>query len=247
MGWQSKATQAWCSNFGRPNNLQNPTVKDVSDDEDLESFEDNNLLEHGFFFLDDESLSEEDFDSNEDEELDEDELNELIIEAKIMHFNNILFEAQAMTVKAEHEAHSEKPKCKWHYTGNSTHTWQYHAQKCQKLAATGQKFINLWFTKEKKPASTVEVPPKDCAPETTGILDDSDASEGEGSEGDNEIGASLHCLFPGMASVSFWTYNPKKRTHQVEIGIWYNIHPTPWSKKSNVSCTKGSWEAPLTA
>lgn len=90
----------------------------ASDDEDLD-FEDDNLLEHGFFFLDDESPSEdlEDFDSDEDEELDEDELNELMNEAKIKHFNDILFEAQAMAVKAEHEAHSEKPKRKQHYTG----------------------------------------------------------------------------------------------------------------------------------
>jgi hypothetical protein len=44
-------------------------------------FEDNDLLEHGFFFLDD-SPSEEDSDSDEDEELDEDELDRLIMTSR---------------------------------------------------------------------------------------------------------------------------------------------------------------------
>jgi hypothetical protein len=66
MGRQSKATKNWCSNFGKLNNPQNPSVEDASDDEDLD-FEDNDLLEHGFFFLDDvdEPPSEEDFFSSD--------------------------------------------------------------------------------------------------------------------------------------------------------------------------------------
>ena len=114
MGRHSKATKARHSNLGRLKNPQKSSVEDASDDEDLD-FEDDNLLEHGFFFLDDESPSEEDSDasdSDEDEELDEDELDGLINEAKIKHFNAILFEAQAMAVKAEHEANGEKPKHK---------------------------------------------------------------------------------------------------------------------------------------
>jgi hypothetical protein len=208
MGRQSKATQARRSNFGRPNNPQNPTVEDASDNEDSDlGFEDNNLQEHGFFILDDEFLSEEDIDSDEDEELDEDELTGLMNEEKIKQFNDILFKAQAMALKAEHEARSEKPKRKRHYTGNSTRTRQYHAQKRQKLAVTGQKFINSWFAREKIPASAAKVPPKDSALETIQISDDSDASEDEGGEGEDEIDASLHRLFPGpsKASVSFRT------------------------------------------
>jgi hypothetical protein len=87
-------------------------------------FEDDDLLDNGFFFLDEEPPSGEDSDSdsNEDKKLDEDELNGLINEVKIEHFNAILFEAQAMAVKAEHEANGEKPKWKQHYTGNSTRT-----------------------------------------------------------------------------------------------------------------------------
>lgn len=193
MGRQSKATKARLSNLGRLNNPQNPSVEDASDDEDLD-FEDNDLLEHGFFFLDD-SPSEEDSDSDKDEELDEDELDGLINEAKIEHFNAILFEAQAMAVKAEREANGEKPKRKWHYMGNSTRTQQYHAQKRWKLAATGQKLINSWFSREKKPNMLL---PKDSAPEVVEISDNSDASEGE-----DEIDACVHLLFPGTAPVSF--------------------------------------------
>ena len=193
MGRQSKATKARRSNLGRLNNPQNPSVEDASDDEDLD-FEDNDLLEHGFFFLDD-SPSEGDSDSDEDEELDEDELDGLINEAKIEHFNAILFEAQAMAVKAEREANGEKPKRKRHYMGNSTRTRQYHAQKRRQLAATGQKLINSWFSREKKPNI---LPPKDSAPEVVEISDNSDASEGE-----DEIDACVHRLFPGTAPVSF--------------------------------------------
>jgi len=69
MGWQSKATNAQHSNLGRPNNPHKPTVEDVSDDEDSDfgiDNQDGNLLEHGFFFLDEE-LSEEDLDGNRKE------------------------------------------------------------------------------------------------------------------------------------------------------------------------------------
>ena len=205
MGQQSKATKAWHSNLGWINNPQNPSVEDAFKDEDLDFEDGNNLLEHGFFFLDDESPSEEDSDSEDDKESDEDELGGLIDEAKINRFNAILSEAQAMAVKAECEANGEKPKCKWHYTGNSTCTRQYHAQKCQQIAATGQKFINTLFSKEKKPDSATELPLKDLGPETIEISDDSDASEGEESRGKDEIDASLHRLFPDIAPVSFRT------------------------------------------
>jgi len=117
MGRQSKATKARYSNLGRINNPQKP-------------------MEHGFFFLDEEPSEEglDVSDSDEDEDLDEDELDGLINEAKIEHFNAILFEAQAMAVKAEREANGERPKRKRHYTGNSNRTRQYHAQKRRQLA-----------------------------------------------------------------------------------------------------------------
>jgi hypothetical protein len=168
-------------------------------------FEDDNLLEHSFFFLDDESPSEKDSDasdSDEDEELDKDELDGLINKAKIEHFNAILFKAQAMAVKAEREANGEKPKHKRHYTGNSTRTQQYHAQKRRQLAATGQKFIKSWFSREKKPSKLL---PKDAAPEIVEISDNSDASEDEESKDKDEIDACVHRLFPGTAPVNFRT------------------------------------------
>ena len=151
----------------------------------------------------DKSPSEEDSDasdSDEDEELDVDELDRLINEAKIEHFNAILFEAQVMAVMAEHEANGEKPKHTRHYTGNSTRTQQYHAQKRRQLAATGQKFINLWFSMEEKPS---ELLPKDAAAEIVEISDNSDASEDEESKDKDEIDACMHHLFPGTAPVSF--------------------------------------------
>ena len=107
-----------------------------------------------------------------------------------------------MVVKAERKANGEKPKCKRHYTGNSTRTQQYHAQKRRQLAATGQKFINSWFSREKKPS---ELLPKDAAPEIVEISDDSDASEDEESKDKDEIDACVHRLFPGTAPVSFQT------------------------------------------
>ena len=71
-------------------------------------------------------------DSDNDEEVDEEvdeELDELKNKADIEHSNAVLAQAQAMAVKAEHEAAGEKPKCKQHYIGNSACTKQNHAQR----------------------------------------------------------------------------------------------------------------------
>ena len=102
---------------------QNPTVEDVSDDEDSD-FVNEDFLEHGFFFLDEGTPLEEDLalDSDSDEEVDEDELNDLKNEADVEHFNVVLVHAQAMAVKAECEAAGGKSKRKQHYTGNSART-----------------------------------------------------------------------------------------------------------------------------
>jgi hypothetical protein len=99
MGQQSKATRAQLNNLGKVKNHQNPSVEDVFEEEDSDL--EDNLLEHGFFFLDDGPDSEEAFNGSdsEDKEIDEDELDGLINEAEIEHFNVVLFEAQAMAVK----------------------------------------------------------------------------------------------------------------------------------------------------
>lgn len=82
-------------------------MDDVSvNDSDNTDSEDEDFLEQGFFFLDEETLLED------DDEVDKDELNELQNEADIEHFNAVLFHAQAMAAKAEREAAGEKPKCK---------------------------------------------------------------------------------------------------------------------------------------
>ena len=49
MGWRSKATLARLNNFSKPINPQNPTVEEVLDDEGMH-FEDEDFLEHVFFF-----------------------------------------------------------------------------------------------------------------------------------------------------------------------------------------------------
>ena len=48
MGQQSNAKKARLNNLGKTGTPQNPSVEDISDDEDSD-FEDD-LLEHGFFF-----------------------------------------------------------------------------------------------------------------------------------------------------------------------------------------------------
>ena len=85
-------------------NPQNPTIEEVLDDEDMD-FEDEDYLEHGFFFLDEEPTSEEDSDLDgfdTDEEVDEDKLEGLENEADIVHFNAILAHAQAMATRTSH-------------------------------------------------------------------------------------------------------------------------------------------------
>ena len=56
-----------------------------------------------------------------------------------------------MAVRAEHEAADEKPKCKLHYKGNSDCTKWHHAQKCQKLAATGQSSLVQCLQRRRNP------------------------------------------------------------------------------------------------
>ena len=97
MGRQSDATRARLNNLGKTGNPQNPSVEDVFNDEVKDSDSKDNLLEHGFFFLDDEPESDNGSDGSdsEDEEADEDEPDKFTNEAEIEHFNAILFKAQS--------------------------------------------------------------------------------------------------------------------------------------------------------
>ena len=201
MGQWSKATLAWLNNFSKPINPQNPTVEEVFDDENTH-FEDKDedFLEHGFFFLDEEQQPGEDLDdSDSDEEVDEEELNELKNEADIEHFNAVLAQAQAMAVKAERKAAGEKLKHKRHYMGNSACTKWHHAQRHRELAVTGQKLISSMFTTRQQkttlPPEENETPPDIQAVE---VIDDSDPSDVD----DDDIEEALKQLFPSECAVS---------------------------------------------
>ena len=188
-------------------------------EEDLDFEED--LREHDFFSLDDGPEAEENPDGydSEDEEADEDELDGLINEAEIEHFNAILFEAQAMAVKAECKAIGDKPKWKQHYTGNSNHTLQYHAQKWQQLAATGQKFIGSWFSKGKKANSTLELQQEE-AQEIVEVSEDSYPSDNEEGRREDDVDASLCWLFPGASLVSLSKPKQNKKTGLIHLNFW---------------------------
>jgi hypothetical protein len=199
MGRQSKATLAQLNNLPRPVNPHNPTVEEISDDEDTD-FEDEDFLEHGFFFLDEGPGGEEISDDScgaDEEEVDEDKLNGLQNEADIEHFNAILAHAQTMAIKAEREAAGETPKRKRYYMGNSVRTKRYHAQKRRELTATGQKLISSMFVKKKTQDSTL-TDGNEALPDVIEIADDFDSSDGE----DDEIEASLKQLFPGEPEVN---------------------------------------------
>jgi hypothetical protein len=124
-------------------------VEDITDPEDPD-FQGNHskshavdLLEEGFFVLD------ENLDSDSEDEGCEDECaDESVTDADIAAFTEILAEAQLAAVKAEQLAKAEKPNRKRHYTGNSKRTRQYHAQKRQKLRESGQPFIQSFFAKK---------------------------------------------------------------------------------------------------
>jgi hypothetical protein len=115
------------------------------------------LLNGGFFFLDEESDTDSDSEFGDDE-IEEDKLKELRTEEDLHCFNSILVEAQTITIQAERDLAESKPKQKRHYTGNSEHTVQHYALKHHQLEAKGQQLINSWFKKEEKSNSPAMQP-----------------------------------------------------------------------------------------
>jgi hypothetical protein len=99
MGRRTKAAGSRVTNLEKPGSHPKASVEDVSKDKDQDFVpEEEDLLEHGFFFVDEEDNTEDESDyDSEDEEAAEDELNELNNEAELNHFNSILVEAQAMS------------------------------------------------------------------------------------------------------------------------------------------------------
>ena len=101
---QSKAIQASLKNLQKHvTTPQKAYVEDVTDEEDADynhgakQHGTADLLEEGFFFLDEDSDSDEDSEYGE-EDIDEEELAELKTEDNIHCFNAILAEAQAVAI-----------------------------------------------------------------------------------------------------------------------------------------------------
>lgn len=170
---------------------QKAYVGDVTDEEDADynhakQHGTADLLEEGFFFLDEDSDSDEGLEYGE-EDIDEEELAELKTEDNIHHFNAILAEAQAVAIQAAKETAESKPKRKRHYTGNSTCSARCHAMKRRHLEATGQKPINAWFSKKKdSPEIITEISDN----EEEGIESDNDLEEPEIEERINHLFSS---------------------------------------------------------
>jgi hypothetical protein len=134
MGRCSKATISCINNLGHAQKKLQAQVEDIMDPQDP-YFEGNppqncsiDLLEEGFFMLD-EDLDSDDEDETEDKECKDESMDKPVTDADIIAFTQILAEAQLAAVKAEHIATAEKPNWKSHYTGNSQRTKRYHAQK----------------------------------------------------------------------------------------------------------------------
>ena len=156
MGRKSKADLACQSNLNLRQKAQKSSVEDVTDSEDEEysdSDDQDDMLEQGFFFLDegydsDNSLEGSDSDSDQDmDEILEEELRSLKNEQEMHHFHQILREAQDLALKMEWEAMAEKPQRGKHYLKNSVRSKRRHKETRAKLAAEGkQKFISAFFS-----------------------------------------------------------------------------------------------------
>jgi len=97
MGKQSKAAAARLHNLQKAENVKKATVENASDDEDSD-YQADDLLEQGFFFLDEDISSDDEDEVTGDENNDEinaEELEDLRNEADIEQFNAILFEARS--------------------------------------------------------------------------------------------------------------------------------------------------------
>jgi len=225
MGQHSNGTQACIKNLQQHKGTKKPTVEDVpeSDNEEYSppsQKQTSDLLEEGFFFLDEDSDSDSDSEFG-DEEVEEDELKELRTEADLFRFNSILAKAQAVAIQAEKEATESKPKRKRHYTGNSAHTIRHYAQKHCQLQANGQSLINSWFTKKEKSDPPILVhgpqPMED-------VHEDIEQSEDEFEE--PEIEKRVNRIFAVPTQVSkgpkkkvHYAYNSLTRMHQVRIAV----------------------------
>jgi hypothetical protein len=144
MGRLSKAKEAHVKNLLEAKAKQSTSVEDVTLTEDMTQNATDDLHEQGFFILEDNKGS----DTDEGESDDEEETGDVLADADISMFSQILYKAQLTAVKAEREAAQEWPTRKRCYTGNALRTKCYHAQKRRKLAKTGQQFIQFFLYEE---------------------------------------------------------------------------------------------------
>ncbi|KAF8804556.1 hypothetical protein BYT27DRAFT_7300076, partial [Phlegmacium glaucopus] len=114
MGRHSRATLAHVSNLGHAQKILWAHVEDITDPQDPD-FDGNqpqkhpvDLLEEGFFILD-EDLGSDTEDKMEDEECEDESTDKSVTDADIAAFAKMLAEAQLAAVKAEHIAQAEKP------------------------------------------------------------------------------------------------------------------------------------------
>ncbi|KAF8804583.1 hypothetical protein BYT27DRAFT_7259069 [Phlegmacium glaucopus] len=114
MGRHSRATLACVSNLGHAQKILWAHVEDITDPQDPD-FDGNqpqkhpvDLLEEGFFILD-EGLGSDTEDEMEDEECEDESTDKPVTDADIAAFAKMLAEAQLAVVKAEHIAQAEKP------------------------------------------------------------------------------------------------------------------------------------------
>jgi hypothetical protein len=118
-------------------------------EDDFDSDSDSDLTEL-------ESVSDSDLDERE---LDEDEEEEIRDNIALLTFSNFLQQAQQTAIKAERKKWGERKRPK-RYTKNSARSLRHHAEKRQKLAREGQKFIPNWFhTKDKSSSPMTHNPP----------------------------------------------------------------------------------------
>ena len=117
MGWQSKAIQAHLKNLQKHvTTPQKAYIKDVMDEEDADYNHTKqhgmaDLLEEGFFFLDEDSDSDEGLEYGE-ENIDEEELAGLKTEDDIHHFNAILQRHRQLQSKLQKRQLSQSPNGK---------------------------------------------------------------------------------------------------------------------------------------
>jgi hypothetical protein len=114
MGRCSKATLSCVNNLGHAQKKLWAQVEDITDLQDPDFDENppqnyaNDLLEEGFFMLE-EDLGLDSEDKIEDEELEDESIDKPVTDTDIVAFTQILAEAQLAAVKAERIATAEKP------------------------------------------------------------------------------------------------------------------------------------------